>query len=80
MRLDLALLFTKFHSFILQTYSFVKQRPKVGECMALQLIVERSNQSIQESFLSLGIGIHFIGSIMSGTALGVPLNSWEIPT
>jgi hypothetical protein len=63
MRFELVLLFTKFHSFILQTYSFVQQRLKVGECMALQLIVEWSNQSIQESFLPLGISVDFIRSI-----------------
>jgi hypothetical protein len=63
MRPELALLFTKFHSFILQTYSFVQQHLKVGEYMALQLIVERSNQSIQESFLPLEISVDFIRSI-----------------
>jgi hypothetical protein len=62
MTLELALLFTKFHSFILQTYNFVQQHLKVGECMALQLIVERSNQSIQESFLPLGISVASSGA------------------
>jgi hypothetical protein len=60
MRLELAFLLAQFLSLAFQSNCVVHQCLEVWISVALQLIIERPNQTIQKPFLSLTDIIHLI--------------------
>ena len=57
--LVLSLVIRQLFPFAFKDNCFVQQSLKVGEAVALQLIVQRPNQDFQETFLALLVSVHF---------------------
>jgi hypothetical protein len=61
--LELPFMVRQFPSFTFKANCLIQQSLEIGESMTLQLIVQRSNQSFQETLLALLICIHFLWGI-----------------
>jgi hypothetical protein len=59
--LEFPLVIKQFFSFALKANCLVKQSLEVGKVVALQMIVQRSNQAFQETFLALLVSVYFWG-------------------
>jgi hypothetical protein len=62
--LVLSLVIRQLFSFAFKANCLVQQSLKVGKTVALQLIVQRSNQAFQETFLALLVSVHFFWGVM----------------
>jgi hypothetical protein len=61
--LELMLFLTELFALVLQANCLVQQGSEVWEGMALKLIVQWPNQSIQKSFLSLRVSVDLVWGI-----------------
>jgi hypothetical protein len=61
--LELPFMVRQFPSFVFKANCLVQQSLEVGKAMTLQLIVQRSNQSFQETLLALLIRIHLLWGV-----------------
>jgi hypothetical protein len=57
--LVLSLVIRQLFSLVFKANCLVKQSLEIGKVVALQLIVQRSNQAFQEMFLALLVSVHF---------------------
>jgi hypothetical protein len=61
--LELMLFLTELFALVLQANCLVQQGSEVWEGMALKLIVQWPNQSIQKSFLSLRVSVDLVWGV-----------------